>query len=66
MPSPLSVCTEAAFAFSSCWTICRVVKDGSVLLLPSMVGMGYGEFCVIWSFVDAIFAKVYPLLLKMI
>jgi hypothetical protein len=66
MPSPLSVCTEAVFAFSSCWTICRVAKDGSVLLLPSVVRTGYGKCCVIWSFVDAIFANVYPLLLKTI
>jgi hypothetical protein len=66
MPSPLSVCTEAAFAFSSCWTICRVAKDGSVLLLPSVVRTGYGKFCVIWSFVDAISANVYPLILKKI
>jgi hypothetical protein len=66
MPSPLSVCTEAVFAFSSCWTICRVAKDGSVLLLPSVVRTAFGKFCVIWSFVDAIFANVYPLLLKTI
>jgi hypothetical protein len=66
IPSPLSVCTEAAFAFSSCRTICRVAKDGSVLLLPSVVRTGYEKNCVNWSFVDAIFANVYSLLLKTI
>jgi hypothetical protein len=66
VPSPMSVCTEDACAFSSCWTICRVTKDGSVLLLPSVVRTGYGKFCVICSFVDAIFANVYPLILKTI
>jgi hypothetical protein len=66
IPSPLSVYTVAAFAFSSCWTICSVVKEGSVVLSPKVVRTEFGFFCVIWLFVDANFvdANVYPLLLK--
>jgi hypothetical protein len=35
-----------------------------VLLLPRGVRTGSGHCCVTWSFVNAIFANVYPLLLK--
>jgi hypothetical protein len=47
IPSHIRVWTEAVFAFSSCGTIFSVAKDGSVLLLPSVVRTTYGFFCVI-------------------
>jgi hypothetical protein len=56
--SSLVVYTDAVLAFNSCWTMCRVSKEGSVVVLPNEVRTGTGKCCVTRSFVDAIFVGV--------